>query len=58
MIETEVEVGVGVGLFRVGNTTLLLLVKAGNTTLAVPPELKVTGAVPVRVAETVVGAAF
>lgn len=67
MIETEVEVGVGVGvasiddhqavveLFRVGDMTLLLPVEAGKKMLAVPSELKVTGAVPIKVADTVVG---
>lgn len=68
IIEIEVEGGVEVGvasnddnkaieLLRVGDTTELLPVEAGKRMLAVPPEVKVTGAVPVRVADTVVGVA-
>lgn len=66
MIEIEVETGVGVGvassdekkfieLLRVCDTTEPLPVEAGKRMLAVPPEVTVTGAVPVKVAETVVG---
>jgi hypothetical protein len=66
MIETEVETGVGVGvasndekkfieLLRVCDTTEPLPVEAGKRMLAVPPEVTITGAEPVKVAETVVG---
>ncbi len=66
IIETEVEGEVGVGLasnednkavelLRVGDTIELLPVGAGKRMLAVPPEARVTGDVPVKVADTVVG---
>lgn len=66
MIEVKAEVFVGVVLaksddhqgvlvFKIDDGMVSLPVETGKSMLAVPPELKVKGAVPVKVAETVVG---
>lgn len=63
-VKAEVFVGVvlansddhqGVSVFKIDDGMVSLPVETGKSTLAVPPELMVKGAVPVKVAETVVG---
>lgn len=71
-VVTEIEGGaVGVGALRIGDTKVTLPIEGitmlavpdevpveeGKTMLTVPAELAVTGPVPVKIADTVVGIA-